>query len=91
MNKFDELEQQNLKHVVKESGVYIKNKNGELCEFCVEYFVDKSLSDKEFDNYHKQYEKVINKVTDEMIMNDENNEIVDLRFLNNMSDKVTFE
>ena len=46
MNKFDELEQQNLKHVVKESGVYFKNKNGELCEFCVEYFVDKSLSDK---------------------------------------------
>ena len=90
MNKFEELEEQNLKHVIKESGVYFKTEDGDICEFCVEYYVDKNCSDKEFNKYHKLYEKVIDEVLDKMLTNEDNG-IIDLRFLNNMSDKVTFE
>jgi len=91
MNKFEELEEQNLKHVIKESGVYFKNTEGDFCEFVTEYFVDKDCTEKEINDYHSLYEKCINETLEKFILNDEKNEILDLRFLNNMSDKVTFE
>ena len=69
MNKFEKLEKQNLRHVSIGTGVYLKNTEGELCEFCLEYFVHKDISDKEMNEYHKNYLKVIEKVTEDFIMN----------------------
>tara|TARA_Y100000004_G_C8736193_1_gene336337 strand:- start:291 stop:563 length:273 start_codon:yes stop_codon:yes gene_type:complete len=90
MNKFEILEKNNLKHIVLDTGVYLKSEQGLICEFSIEYVVPRETTDEKIKSMNKEYMKEVDIVTEKMI-SEHGNSIVDLRFLNNMSDKVVFE
>jgi len=75
----------NLKHIVKYTNVFLRDKNDEIVELCLEYYTD---NEKKYDEVHKKNMNVISDLIDEYSMN---NDCIDLRFLDHMTDKVTFE